>query len=49
MDSFAAEESWTRDPFDRLILAHVRVRRCRLATGDSTLLAHLRPLERLEL
>jgi PIN domain nuclease of toxin-antitoxin system len=51
MDWFAraAEESWTRDPFDRLIVAHARLRRCRLATGDRTLLDRLRPAERLEL
>lgn len=45
----AAEESWTRDPFDRLIVAHARLRRCRLATGDKALLDRLRPAERLEL
>jgi PIN domain nuclease of toxin-antitoxin system len=45
----AAEESWTRDPFDRLIVAHARLRRCRLATGDTTLLDRLRPAERLKL
>jgi PIN domain nuclease of toxin-antitoxin system len=45
----AAEESWTRDPFDRLIVAHARLRGCRLATGDKMLLDHLRPAERLEL
>ena len=45
----AAEESWTRDPFDRLIVAHARLRRCRLATGDKQLLEQLRPSERLEL
>ena len=45
----AAEESWTRDPFDRLIVAHARLRRCRLATGDKTLLDQLRPADRLEL
>jgi Uncharacterized protein conserved in bacteria len=45
----AGEESWTHDPFDRLIVAHARLRRCRLATGDTTLLARLRPAERLEL
>src|SRR5689334_14024510 len=26
----AAEESWTRDPFDRLIVSHARLRRFRL-------------------
>lgn len=33
--------SWTRDPFDRLIAAHARVRRYRLATADAALLEHL--------
>jgi PIN domain nuclease of toxin-antitoxin system len=45
----AAEESWTRDPFDRLIVAHARLRRCRLATGDRRILGTLRPSERFEL
>lgn len=45
----AAEESWTRDPFDRLIVAHARLRRCRLATGDGRILDKLRPSERFEL
>jgi PIN domain nuclease of toxin-antitoxin system len=45
----AAEESWTRDPFDRLIVAHARLRRFRLATGDSAMLDHLRPSERVDL
>lgn len=45
----AAEESWTRDPFDRLIVAHARLRQWRLATGDAALLGRLRPSERLEL
>jgi PIN domain nuclease of toxin-antitoxin system len=45
----AAEESWTRDPFDRLIVAHARLRRWRLATGDVTVLGQLRPSERVEL
>ena len=39
----AADETWTRDPFDRLIVAHARLRRARLATGDASLLSHLRP------
>lgn len=47
--SRAAEESWTRDPFDRLIVAHARLRRWRLATGDVAVLGQLRPSERLEL
>jgi len=45
----AAEESWTRDPFDRLIVAHARLRGWRVATADRTILDHLRPSERLEL
>ena len=45
----AAEESWTRDPFDRLIVAHARLRRVRLATGDGAILERLRPSERVEL
>jgi PIN domain nuclease of toxin-antitoxin system len=44
-----AEESWTRDPFDRLIEAHARVRRFRVANGDAALPARLSPSERLEL
>jgi len=32
---------WTRDPFDRLIVAHARLRGWRLATGDTHLLEHL--------
>ena len=45
----AAEESWTRDPFDRLIVAHARLRRWPLATGDTNLLARLRPSEQFAL
>ena len=45
----AAEESWTRDPFDRLIVAHARLRRVKLATGDGASLERLRPSERVEL
>lgn len=45
----AAEESWTRDPFDRLIVAHARLRRARLASGDRAILERLRPSERIEL
>ena len=45
----AAEESWTRDPFDRLILAHARLRDVRLASGDRAILDRLRPSERVEL
>lgn len=45
----SAEESWTRDPFDRLIVAHARLRRIRLASGDGAILERLRPSERVEL
>ena len=33
--------SWTRDPFDRLLVAHARTRGWRLATADAALLARL--------
>ena len=45
----AGEESWTHDPFDRLIVAHARLRRCRLATADREVLDRLRASERLAL
>ena len=45
----AAEESWTREPFDRLIVAHARLRGWRLATADAAILERLRPSERFEL
>lgn len=32
---------WTRDPFDRLLVAHAGARRFRLATGDRRILDHL--------
>jgi PIN domain nuclease of toxin-antitoxin system len=31
---------WTRDPFDRLLVAHAELRGWRLATGDTAILAH---------
>ena len=37
----ATEIAWTRDPFDRLIVAHARVRGWKLATGDAKLAEHL--------
>jgi PIN domain nuclease of toxin-antitoxin system len=37
----ASVVSWPRDPFDRLIAAHARVRRYRFATADAALLEHL--------
>jgi PIN domain nuclease of toxin-antitoxin system len=45
----AAELSWTRDPFDRLIVAHARLRGWKLATGDDRLLKKLGDRERLAL
>lgn len=40
---------WTRDPFDRLLVAHARVRRMRLATADARMLGHLDARAVLEL
>ena len=37
----AAEVGWTRDPFDRLLVAHAQLRRWRLATGDSRIVERL--------
>jgi PIN domain nuclease of toxin-antitoxin system len=37
----ACDVGWTRDPFDRLIVAHAALREWRLATGDEALLARL--------
>jgi hypothetical protein len=37
----AFDLSWTRDPFDRLIVAHAQMRGWRLATGDRMILANL--------
>ena len=45
----AVEENWTRDPFDRLIVAHARLRGWRLATADAGILQRLRSRERVEL
>lgn len=44
----AIDIGWTRDPFDRLIVAHARLRGWRLATGDAALLDRLDPGDRLE-
>ena len=40
---------WTRDPFDRLLVAHARIRKWRLATGDGVLLERLRDDECIRL
>ena len=45
----ASEESWTRDPFDRLIVAHARMRGWRLATAGGDIQEHLRARERFDL
>jgi PIN domain nuclease of toxin-antitoxin system len=45
----AIELSWTRDPFDRLLVAHARLRGWRLATSDIALLKRLKPADRLAL
>ena len=45
----AADLIWTRDPFDRLIVAHARLRGWRLATGDEALLDALDAGDRLAL
>ena len=45
----ASEVGFTRDPFDRLIVAHARLRQWRLATGDRALLGALTAGERIEL
>ena len=41
--------SWTRDPFDRLLVAHARLRGWKLATADEHLLTHLHSSERISL
>ena len=38
----ALDQSWTRDPFDRLIVGHAAVDQARLLTKDSTILEHYR-------
>ena len=45
----AADLAWTRDPFDRLLAAHARIRGWRLATSDGGLVARLGPEHSLEL
>ncbi|MEO5925459.1 MAG: PIN domain-containing protein [Bryobacteraceae bacterium] len=36
----AASESWTRDPFDRIIVAQARLAKAVLITRDTNILAH---------
>jgi PIN domain nuclease of toxin-antitoxin system len=45
----AVDIGWTRDPFDRLLVAHARLRGWRIATGDAELLERLGPHGSLEL
>ncbi len=40
---------WTRDPFDRLLVAHARCRRWKFATGDRLLRAALPSREIMDL
>jgi PIN domain nuclease of toxin-antitoxin system len=40
---------WTRDTFDRLLIAHARLRKWTLATSDQRVITQLRPNEYLEL
>jgi PIN domain nuclease of toxin-antitoxin system len=45
----ASTLTWTRDPLDRLIVAHALLRGWRLATADAMILEHLLESEKLEL
>jgi PIN domain nuclease of toxin-antitoxin system len=45
----AIDVGWTRDPFDRLLVAHARVRGWKLATSDENMLEHLTASECLAL
>jgi PIN domain nuclease of toxin-antitoxin system len=45
----ALDVGWTHDVFDRLLVAHARMRRWRLATSDTTIIENLSPNEYLEL
>ena len=47
--TLATEVGWTRDPFDRLIVAHAKLRGWKLATADSEILEHLSASESLAL
>jgi PIN domain nuclease of toxin-antitoxin system len=47
--SKAFDVGWTRDPFDRLLVAHARLRGWRLASGDVVLREHLPETERIDL
>ena len=45
----ACDVGWTRDPFDRLLVAHARGRGWKLATADELMLDSLRPADVLPL
>jgi PIN domain nuclease of toxin-antitoxin system len=45
----ACEVGWTRDPFDRLLAAHARLRGWKLATADAVLLQKMPASDRLAL
>ena len=45
----ALDLSWTRDPWDRLLVAHALQRKWRLATADSLLLSSMDQRHLLEL
>lgn len=45
----ALEMSWTRDPYDRMLAGHAKMRGWRLATSDQRILEHLDPRYTLEL
>ena len=47
--TLATEVGWTRDPFDRLIVAHARLRGWKLATADAVLLQQLGPQDTVPL
>ena len=36
----AGKQTWTRDPFDRIIVGQAAVRTCKLVTKDETIQAH---------
>jgi PIN domain nuclease of toxin-antitoxin system len=45
----AAVLPWTRDPYDRLLVGHARLRGWRLATADALILDNLTPSEVVQL
>jgi PIN domain nuclease of toxin-antitoxin system len=47
--TLATEVGWTRDPFDRLLVAHARLRGWKVATSDGALLDHLSSSESVAL